>query len=730
MSAGEHAAINGAAQVLRPPEDGLAVPAPRPRRRARSSPGSRAIEGETIAALRGRRRPPTSGSTRPAARSIPGFVDCHTHLPFAGWRARGVRDEGRRRALRGDRARAAAGSRPRRARSPRRPTTQVLAQAQELRARDARARHDAFECKSGYGLSRGGRAARGRARRARWRERVAQRDRARPRCSRTRCPTATTPAAWMDEVGGRSCRAAAGDVSALDIYVETVAFAKRGPASGWASWRREHGLRPARARRAVRDEPLGPGRAARRARGRSTTWPACTPTTSRRSLPPRSPRCCCPAPSCSAPSRLAAGAGAGRRRARSACWRPTATPAPRRSLSLPLVIGLAVRRYGWSVREALLAMHLERGLGAAGVGRRSARSRPASAPTSSCSTARSSTSPYRFGRNPVAAVIVGGAARVRAAGLRRAGRRDDHRRGDRRAPGRAWTGSASARHGVTRLAWTDEDAAAGAWFAEQAMRAGLSVERDPAGNLWACPDGRAAVVGGGLAPGQRPRRRALRRRARGRVRVRDRRGLTASDRRDLVRRRGGRALQHADVRQQALAGQLDVDRDPVASRRPRRVGRRRACAAPGVDPAASSTRRPGARACAASSRSTSTRARDVAPRRSARRRRQRARGAAAARGRASRARRPRRAPRRRDERRDALAAAARLIVARRANSRGDRADRHGRAAARRAQRADHDPRRTCGCGSTRGRSTAPRSSLAARSSPGSRASEPSALASS
>lgn len=42
--------------------------------------------------------------------------------------------------------------------------------------------------------------------------------------------------------------------------------------------------------------------------------------------------------------------------------------------------------------------------------------------------------------------------------------------------------------GWTRLAWTPEDAAAGEWFAEQAARAGLRVERDPAGNRWAVPD--------------------------------------------------------------------------------------------------------------------------------------------------------------------------------------------------------------------------------------------------
>jgi N-carbamoyl-L-amino-acid hydrolase len=42
--------------------------------------------------------------------------------------------------------------------------------------------------------------------------------------------------------------------------------------------------------------------------------------------------------------------------------------------------------------------------------------------------------------------------------------------------------------GTTRLAWTPEDAAAADWFARQAAAIGRRVERDPAGNLWACPD--------------------------------------------------------------------------------------------------------------------------------------------------------------------------------------------------------------------------------------------------
>jgi N-carbamoyl-L-amino-acid hydrolase len=39
--------------------------------------------------------------------------------------------------------------------------------------------------------------------------------------------------------------------------------------------------------------------------------------------------------------------------------------------------------------------------------------------------------------------------------------------------------------GWTRLAWTDEDRAARAWFSAEAAARGLAVEPDPAGNLWA-----------------------------------------------------------------------------------------------------------------------------------------------------------------------------------------------------------------------------------------------------
>jgi N-carbamoyl-L-amino-acid hydrolase len=51
--------------------------------------------------------------------------------------------------------------------------------------------------------------------------------------------------------------------------------------------------------------------------------------------------------------------------------------------------------------------------------------------------------------------------------------------------------------GTTRLPWTDELAQAEAWFGEQADTAGLRVERDPAGSLWAVPAAEAPWWGVG-----------------------------------------------------------------------------------------------------------------------------------------------------------------------------------------------------------------------------------------
>src|SRR5688500_7993638 len=77
--------IHSAAQVLRPPSQGL----PYLRRPAEQSlePGGLVFGSDGIVAL----EPDRSAATQVDASGcavVPGLVDCHTHLPFAGWRAR------------------------------------------------------------------------------------------------------------------------------------------------------------------------------------------------------------------------------------------------------------------------------------------------------------------------------------------------------------------------------------------------------------------------------------------------------------------------------------------------------------------------------------------------------------------------------------------------------------------------------------------------------------------
>ncbi len=88
--------------------------------------------------------------------------------------------------------------------------------------------------------------------------------------------------------------------------------------------------------------------------------------------------------------------------------------------SMPLIVGLAVRRYGWSVREALLAMTLNAAyvlgrsdeLGSLEAGKR-ADVLVLDGPVEHV--------PYRFGHNPVAVVVRRRRGRVGAARTRRGG---------------------------------------------------------------------------------------------------------------------------------------------------------------------------------------------------------------------------------------------------------------------------------------------------------------------
>ena len=74
--------------------------------------------------------------------------------------------------------------------------------------------------------------------------------------------------------------------------------------------------------------------------------------------------------------------------------------------SMPVIIGLAVRRYGWSVREALLAATLN----AAWVlgWPRARHARAGKRADVLVLDGPAEHVPYRFGHNPVAIVIAGG----------------------------------------------------------------------------------------------------------------------------------------------------------------------------------------------------------------------------------------------------------------------------------------------------------------------------------
>ena len=201
--------IRGAAQVLLPPEDGM--PYVRRPSELRLEPGSLTVEDGVIVALE---HDPGADMVIDATGGavIPGFVDCHTHLPFAGWRAEeyeqkvtGVPYEEISRGGGGiassARALAAASD------------DEVLAQAREIRTEMLSWGTTTLESKTGYGLSR-----EGELRLVRLGRQVG--DRVTGLFAHS-IPEGYDAAGWMDVVDELAAEA---DVDALDIYVESVAF--------------------------------------------------------------------------------------------------------------------------------------------------------------------------------------------------------------------------------------------------------------------------------------------------------------------------------------------------------------------------------------------------------------------------------------------------------------------------------------------------------------------------
>jgi imidazolonepropionase len=323
-------------------------------------------------------------------------VDCHTHLPFAGWRAEeyerkvtGVPYEEIARAGGGiassARSLAAAGD------------EDVLAQSRTLADEMLRLGTTAFEGKTGYGLSREGeaRAARlGRELRPRQPMRLTG-------LFAHAVPPGYTADAWMDEAEAlaREC-----DVDALDIFVESVAFGNEHLARMGAI-ARDTG-RPLRAHveqlSTMRSVPVALEWNARSVDHLSRIHlddvpPLAASETAAVLLPGAELMNAEELP----PARALADAGA-------ICVLATDfNPGTSPVASMPVIVGLAVRRYGWSVREALLAATLNAAYVLDWADERGSLD-PGKRADVLVLDGPAEHVPYRFGHDPVAVVIAAG----------------------------------------------------------------------------------------------------------------------------------------------------------------------------------------------------------------------------------------------------------------------------------------------------------------------------------
>jgi imidazolonepropionase len=393
--------IENALQVLSPPEAGLPYLRGRRARELRLAPGGLSCRDGRIAAL----ADDPGADLRLDATGlalVPGLVDAHTHLPFVGWRdgEYAMRIAG---ASYQEIARAGGGIASSARALAEAADEAVLEQSAGLADEMLRLGTTAFECKSGYGLSRAGELRQLRLAGALGR-RVRQRTTVTALLAHA-LPPGFDADGWLDEVEAMLPEVAATTgARALDLYVESIAFTNAhlermgGLARRFSLALRAHVEQFA----SHRSVPVALAAGARSVDHLSCLDPADLPALA--------------AAECAAvllpgaevmgeehpaPGRALADAGA-------VCVLATdLNPGTAPIASLPLVIGLAVRRYRWSAQEALAAatlnaawtLGLHEELGSLEPGKR-ADLVLLDGPVERV--------PYRLGHDPVVAVAVGG----------------------------------------------------------------------------------------------------------------------------------------------------------------------------------------------------------------------------------------------------------------------------------------------------------------------------------
>jgi imidazolonepropionase len=394
--------FDNAAQVLTPPEPGL--PYLRTDRAGELNLDAGGITVNNADGLIAALEPTEAADLHVDATGctlLPGFVDCHTHLPFAGWRAQEY--EQKVTGVPYEEIAKAGGGIASSARALREtPDEAVLQQARELAGEMLVTGTTTFECKSGYGLSREGELRSLKLATELGRS-VDQRTTQTALLAHA-IPKGYTADTWMDEVEAMAPEAVQAGATALDIFVESIAFGLEQLDRMGALASRHNLLLRAHVEQftTMRSVPVALKHNARSLDHLSVIHPddiqpLATSDTAAVLLPGAEFM----GREATAPARQLIDAGA------IVVLATDANPGTSPIFSLPTIIGLGVRRYGLNTKEALLAVTLN----AAYVIDRAQeigsieKGKSADLILLDCPSEHIA---YRLGRNPVAATFVAG----------------------------------------------------------------------------------------------------------------------------------------------------------------------------------------------------------------------------------------------------------------------------------------------------------------------------------